>query len=239
MSNYILVVDDNPTDLLITKTLVEKENFLSVTASNGIEALDVLEEFEFSLFIVDLLMPKMGGIEFIQRIRRMEKFKKTPVIVTSARNEARDIKLSITAGVNDYLVKPIDAQIFEEKLHKQVGQKQVWKEYTVVPGTDLENIYVKNSTRLISLSEIGGTLASKTELVEGQLLELSGSAFSKELSDTINAQVDKVVHKDGVYQAKVTFVGLTEECRKTIRLNCRKIWMKSLNPDDESKGGTA
>ena len=133
----------------------------------------------------------------------------------------------------------VDAQIFEEKLHKQVGQKQVWKEYAVVPGTDLEDIYVKNSTRLISLSEIGGTLASKTELVEGQLLELSGAAFSKELSDTINAQVDKVVHKDGVYLAGVTFVGLTEECRKTIRLNCRKIWMKSLNPDDESRGGTA
>ena len=122
MSKYVLVVEDNPSDLMISSAMVESMGLVPITATNGIEALDQLGEYEFQLFIVDLQMPKMGGIDLIKRIKKIEEVKTVPIIVTSARKESKDVKGAVLAGAQDYLVKPLDKQVFAEKLKKNYRQ---------------------------------------------------------------------------------------------------------------------
>ena len=85
MPGQVLVVDDNMSDLIMTSNHVESEGYETVQANNGIDALDKLAYHQFSLFIIDLQMPRMGGIELIQRLKRMSEMKDTPILVTSAR----------------------------------------------------------------------------------------------------------------------------------------------------------
>lgn len=230
MNKYIMIVDDNPSDLVIASSMVESEGHAVVKATNGYEALDLLEEYDCCLFIVDLQMPQMGGLELIKRIKRVEKYKKCPILVTSARNETKDVKLAIVAGASDYLVKPLDLQIFNQKFSKLLGRNLIWKDYDVPEDSSYSEGFVKAKIRIVSINEVSMTIESDIAYIEGESLELGGAIFGVE--STISTSVDSVIKKTNGYHCRLSFVGMTEKTRKTIRLTCRSLWNLQNNKQD-------
>jgi len=103
MSKRILVVDDKRELRALLKTYLEGEGFQVVTASNGKEALFVARETKPDLIVLDLMMPEMGGYEFM---RAFNKEADTPILILTAKLEENDKVLGLELGADDYVTKP-------------------------------------------------------------------------------------------------------------------------------------
>lgn len=103
MARTILVVDDDAAIRKMLKVNLEQEGFRIVTAKNGREALFVSREEKPDLIILDLMMPEMGGYEFM---RSHSQDSDTPVIMLTAKIEETDKVLGLEFGADDYLTKP-------------------------------------------------------------------------------------------------------------------------------------
>ena len=102
---HILVVDDDDRiRQLITRYLTEN-GFLSTGAANAIEAKEILEIAEYDVMIIDVMMPGQDGISLTEEL---QKTFSTPIILLTALGETEDKIKGLTAGADDYLVKPFD-----------------------------------------------------------------------------------------------------------------------------------
>ncbi|HEY9811721.1 MAG TPA: response regulator [Halomicronema sp.] len=104
----ILIVDDEPINLQVLLNYLSLQNYEIVQATNGIDALDVLEnEFKPDLIILDVMMPRMTGYEVCKKIREKFQANELPVVLLTAKNQTNDLIEGLEAGANDYLTKPI------------------------------------------------------------------------------------------------------------------------------------
>ena len=98
----ILVVDDESRMRKLVKDFLEKKNFHVLEAGDGEEAMDIFyEEKDIALLILDVMMPKMDGMEVLRRLRQQGN--SIPVLMLTARGEVEDKVLGLDSGANDYL----------------------------------------------------------------------------------------------------------------------------------------
>ncbi len=110
-SPSILAVDDDPGNLLVLYNHLSLQNFSVMTASNGAEALGLIESGRKpDLVLMDIIMPRMTGIEVCQEIRRKYSQIELPVIMLTAKDQVADLVGSFESGANDYLVKPFSKE---------------------------------------------------------------------------------------------------------------------------------
>jgi len=109
---HLLVVEDNPVNGLVAKRLLEKQNHTVRTASNGREALDMIENEKFDCVLMDLQMPVLDGFEATAAIRNKERASgdHLPIIALTAHAIAGDLDRCLNAGMDGYLTKPIDTK---------------------------------------------------------------------------------------------------------------------------------
>jgi len=107
----VLIVDDDMRNIFaLTKVLSEQGMKIS-RADNGQAALDILEkDTNFDILLIDIMMPVMDGYETIGRIRKMNVFKKTPIIALTAKAMKEDRQKCIDAGASDYMAKPLNIE---------------------------------------------------------------------------------------------------------------------------------
>ena len=91
------------------------------TAEDGLQAWELLQQDDFEFVITDWDMPNMSGLELLQKIRSTPKYKELPVIMVTAEGLQEKIIEAIRAGVNNYIVKPIDVEKLREKMVKIFG----------------------------------------------------------------------------------------------------------------------
>jgi len=123
-NKIILLVEDNPDDITMTRRALLKNNILNevVVAEDGMEALDYLfgtgeyagrdTTIHPQVILLDLNLPKMGGLEVLKRLRSDERTKLLPVVVLTTSNEDRDRIESYSLGSNSYVRKPVDFDQF-------------------------------------------------------------------------------------------------------------------------------
>lgn len=104
----ILVVEDNPLNQRITQRLLEKAGHSVTTAADGHQALDRLSRESYDLILMDVQMPGMDGLEAVRRIRAgQEPARSVPIIAVTANAMAGDREQYLSAGMTDYLAKPM------------------------------------------------------------------------------------------------------------------------------------
>lgn len=119
----ILLVEDNPKDVELTLTALEEHHLANevIVVNDGVEALDYLYcrgNFQMrapghpAVVLLDVKMPKVGGLEVLRTIKKDEKLKAIPLVVLSSSREESDLVESYNLGVNAYVVKPVDFQQF-------------------------------------------------------------------------------------------------------------------------------
>jgi two-component system, OmpR family, alkaline phosphatase synthesis response regulator PhoP len=101
--NTILVVDDQSSVRQLLQEYLSEQGFHIVTANNGQEALYSARHFQPDLVLLDIMMPKMDGYQFLRQYRTE---RQTPVIIITARQEETDAVLGLDLGADDYIVKP-------------------------------------------------------------------------------------------------------------------------------------
>jgi adenylate cyclase len=104
----ILVVDDFPDNVDILKMRLESQGYEVVTAANGVEALDRTRELIPDLVLLDIMMPRMDGIETVKRLKADDTLPFIPVILVTAKSDTKDVVLGLENGGDDYLTKPVD-----------------------------------------------------------------------------------------------------------------------------------
>ena len=101
----ILLVEDSPFFQRMIKSHLEASNYIIHLANNGLEGLTILENEEIDIIASDIEMPEMNGLEFIQKVRRHDKFKNIPAIAVTSLDSDKDKAKGIEAGFDDYLIK--------------------------------------------------------------------------------------------------------------------------------------
>jgi two-component system, response regulator len=129
-NSRILLVEDNPDHQELTLMTLAENNVLNdiVVASDGIEALEYLfatgryasrDAREVpALILLDLKLPKLGGIEVLQKVREDERTRLVPVVILTSSSEEEDIVASLKNGANSYVRKPVDFGRFVEQLQR-------------------------------------------------------------------------------------------------------------------------
>ena len=129
-NSRILLVEDNPDHQELTLMTLAENKVLNeiVVVSDGLEALEYLfatgryadrdARDVPALVLLDLKLPKLGGIEVLQRVREDERTRFVPVVVLTSSNEEEDIVASLRNGANSYVRKPVDFSHFAEQVQR-------------------------------------------------------------------------------------------------------------------------
>lgn len=112
----ILVVDDSTTNVVLLEAILDEKGYQIETALNAKEAYNIIEKQTPDLILLDLLMPKISGFDFLEEIRKNGKAINTPVIVVSALTDQENIEKIMSMGAVDFVKKPIDLQYLVDKV---------------------------------------------------------------------------------------------------------------------------
>ncbi len=128
----VLLVEDNPQDSELTIRALKKNNLAAniIWLQDGAEALDFIfcrgtfknrpKEIGFKVMLLDLKLPKVGGLEVLREIKNMPDLKALPVVIITSSTEDPDIKKAYDLGANSYVVKPINYELFIDTI-KHLG----------------------------------------------------------------------------------------------------------------------
>lgn len=128
----LLVVDDDKNTLFMIKELFEAEYYTVKTASNGKEALSVIDKEKFDIAIVDLMMPVLNGYEFTEQLRTFDK--ELPVLMISAKQLSEDRKKGFLSGIDDFMTKPLDNEELVLHVRALLRRAKITAERRIVIG---------------------------------------------------------------------------------------------------------
>lgn len=120
----ILVVDDHSPNQRLLRFILEQSHYLVVTALNGVQALERLDEAAIDLVLTDLSMPKMDGLTLMHHVRTDTRYQTLPIIVLTASGCERNLTRASNSGANACLTKPVDSQKLLAIIDSLVTQHQ-------------------------------------------------------------------------------------------------------------------
>ena len=113
----VLIVDDEPDILEIISYNLINEGYEILTAKNGIEALDRVDSFKPDLIILDIMMPKMSGVEVCKILRSKPEYNDTMIIFLTALNDESSQIKGLETGADDYVSKPISPKVLVSRVN--------------------------------------------------------------------------------------------------------------------------
>ncbi len=184
----ILLVDDSAFMLDFLPVILEQAGYCEVSlAASGAGALSMIAaaEQKYDCFLLDIDMPKMDGITLCRRIREMEDYSTTPIIMLTQKSEIKFVEGAFAAGANDYITKPFDIKEIGNRLRVADRMKQnTFDALNVKPGVLPEDgdkgvhnfaledaVHVVKTERLVTSFSLGNYLSklSRTQLNECQI----------------------------------------------------------------------
>jgi two-component system sensor histidine kinase/response regulator len=121
---HVLIVEDHEPLLAAIQHVLKLENYAVLTASDGVEALQVMEETQPDLIVADIMMPRMDGYDFYEAVRERPEWVPIPFIFLTARAEKEDMLKGKLLGVEDYIIKPFDPQELLIAVQARLGRAQ-------------------------------------------------------------------------------------------------------------------
>lgn len=135
----ILIVDDEPVNLQVLMNHLSLHDYAIAQASNGIEALALIESgIKPDIILLDIMMPRMNGYEVCRQLREKYNLNELPVVMLTAKNQINDLVTGFNCGANDYLTKPISKTELLARIKTHL---------------ELSSISVKNAQLYFQLSE--------------------------------------------------------------------------------------
>jgi DNA-binding response OmpR family regulator len=120
---HILIVEDEPKISRVLQLELEYENYETEIANNGKDALRLMQEKEWDLVLLDIMIPELSGLEVLRRIRKTDE--STPIILLTARDAIHDKVSGLDLGANDYITKPfqIEELLARIRVHLRTPKK--------------------------------------------------------------------------------------------------------------------
>ena len=217
----ILVVDDDQDILTFTEKVLNHSGHMTFVASDGWRALDYLNTIDFDLLISDANMPHMSGFQLVQTLRANPKFKDLLIAMLTGLRERKDIEKAVSAGVDDYIVKPLDPLILLQKI-ESLFKKRPPESHPEIPlerfpHLSTGKLYTKMD--LLSVSELGLRVISHHPIQEGQILDIDCEFFTQLRVPPPPMKVLTVKSIEGTttFEAQLMFLGARESLLQKIR----------------------
>jgi len=118
----ILIVDDNPVNMKLIRVLLAGEGYDVRTAADAQEALNILKELHPDLILMDIVMPRMTGLEACRVLKKDKDTEKIPVILLTTRGEEQYVQEGYASGCSDYLTKPVNDVELLDLLKAYLGE---------------------------------------------------------------------------------------------------------------------
>ncbi|MCU0485864.1 MAG: SpoIIE family protein phosphatase [Anaerolineales bacterium] len=194
----ILIVDDEPFNIDYLEQELEEANYLTISAANGLEALNRVRSDTPDLVLLDIMMPLMDGFEVLTRLKADPATRHIPVIVISALDNLQSVVRGIHLGAEDYLPKPFEPVLLQARIASSLEKKRL---------RDLEQQYLQSLERELEIGreiqlgflpttlpnlegwelaayfkaakEVAGDFYDAFELADGSLMFLVGDVCGK------------------------------------------------------------
>jgi DNA-binding response OmpR family regulator len=181
MPNTILVVDDKRELRVMVQSYLEQEGFRVVTASDGQEALYVARHERPNLIILDLMMPNMGGYDFLKAHKRESD---TPIIILTARLEEGDKVLGLELGADDFVTKPFSMRELAARVRAVLRRTQ--REPLESEILRVADVMLDRASRRVNVNERAVDLTPSEFDLLATFLAAPGRAFTRaELLDRL------------------------------------------------------
>jgi len=181
MAKKILVVDDKREIRALLKDYLTQEGYDVVEAADGKDALTAARHEKPDLIVLDIMMPEMGGFEFMRIYSRESA---TPVIILTARLDESDKVLGLELGADDYVTKPFSLRELTARVHavlRRIEKQEIEKE--IVRAAD---ITLDRSTRQVTVAEREVNLTPSEFDLLAAMMSVPGRAFNRmELLDRL------------------------------------------------------
>ncbi len=183
----ILIVDDNPKNIQVLAKLLSDNDYNIETAISGAEALHWIDEDEFDLILLDIMMPEMDGFEVCEKIKQQKKNKDLPIIFLTAKTDVESVTKAFLKGGYDYLTKPFnsDELLARVKTHVELRKS---KEQLKKVNQWLEE---KVTERTRELKESNEELAKAKEELEE--LDLAKNEFLRLINHEIRTPLNGIL----------------------------------------------
>lgn len=170
---HVLVVDDEPSIQDFIRQNLELRSFKVSLAENGLEALALFDRYSFVLVILDIMMPKMDGLEVCKRIRRTST---VPILILTALGEESDKIAALDQGADDYLTKPFGVGELMARV-KALLRRSHWAQTPISAGTqrfgnieiDFEQRCVWRDSTIVKLTPMEFDLLQELALNPGKI----------------------------------------------------------------------
>src|SRR5690606_35775005 len=173
----ILLVDDEPDILEIVRYNLTSEGYSVETAENGIEAIEQAKKVKPHLIIMDVMMPKMDGIEACEKIRSIPELAETVIAFLTARGEDYSQMAGFEAGADDYTTKPIKPKVLVSKVKALLRR---FKEEVEDEKIKLGNLTINREEYKIILGKEEMVLPRKEFELLALLASKPGKVFKRE-----------------------------------------------------------
>ncbi len=117
---YVLIVDDNKINQIVTQNILKKKGYTCSIANNGMNAIEMLKNEKFDLVLMDINMPEMNGLEATKVVRTFNT--NIPIIALTAVEEGEIKNQALSVGMNDIIIKPYDTQQFFQTIMRNISK---------------------------------------------------------------------------------------------------------------------
>lgn len=227
MKGLVLIIDDNPLDIKVVSTVLERSGYSCHGFTEHTSGLDWLNKITPQVIFLDLQMPQASGFDIIPLIRQKSNLSSVPIIIISGKNQIQDIKQAIQLGANDYIIKPVDPLVLQEKVRKfeSLGQNDFFE--ALWPQEKPATAQILFPIHFLAISEFGLKASSPTPIHPGETIELGELPNDVFGSTKILLRCLSLDRTSNTNIMQFTYVGMSESQRQLIRLFCRQLYVKS------------
>ncbi len=203
----VLIVEDDKNIRKLMEINLKNDGYNVATANDGLDALDKVGKTHYDILIVDAMMPKMNGYEFLTEIKNLNI--NIPSIMVTAKGDIEDKAKGFTVGVDDYMVKPIDFKELSLRIKAVLRRAKIVSERKIKIGDTV----LDYDTLTVSNKEVSITLTKKEFGILYKLMSFPEQSFSKRKlfeefwdfdseteEDTLKVHVNKIRNKISVFK---------------------------------------
>ncbi len=169
----ILIVDDEPDILEIIQYNLTKEGYTIDTAKDGLEALDKTKVFKPDLIILDIMMPRMNGVEVCKILRSKPEYNNTLIIFLTALSDEASQVLGLETGADDYVNKPISPKVLVSRVNAIFRRLQNTDDKVITTG----NMIINHEKFIVTINGKEIILAKKEFELLYMLAQKPGRVF--------------------------------------------------------------
>ncbi len=224
----ILVIDDETYNFDVIQTLLSNQTYKLDYATSGQDALDHLEYYQPDVILLDVMMPKMDGIEVCRRLKSMDMWKHVPIIMVTSLTAKKDIALCLESGADDFISKPVDRIELGARIKSMLRIKQQYDQIKALSKLQENTIYVLQN----NMDEVCGNLSSTLPHELSTPLNGVSGAIEMVINDCQNMKAEEIY--EWLSLAKQSIQRLEKLTKKFMQYTRLEIF--AINPKiDESR----